>query len=140
MAILKLAKNEVEVRIRREPDGDYLEEFVTLHDREQPNAQTCERYIIAKPGITFAIEATLRKGYNFGKCEMVTVLGFANGGKQEVAQGKILKDEESPVATEDLKTIVSKTDLRVGGKGLIGAGFAYRTLDIGEISLDIDQP
>jgi len=132
MAILTQGKNQVEVRIKREPEGTYFDEFVKVGDAA-PNIRTCEHYIVGEPGVTCSIEITLKAGYDFGECENVKVWLFTHGRQEVVAQGSLSKT--TAIKTKDLKLLLSKTNLLIGGQRLKGASLAFKELKIGEISL-----
>jgi hypothetical protein len=137
MAILQQGKNQVEVRIKREPEGSYFDEFVKLNDREKPDIRMCQHYIVGEPGVTYSIEVTLKAGYDFGNCKKVKVWLYTHGRKEIVAQGTFRRN--LAVVTEDVKILLSKTNLLLGGQKLRGASLAFKDLKIGKISLCIDQ-
>jgi hypothetical protein len=138
MVILQQGKNQVEVRIKREPDGSYFDEFVKIGDVQVPDVRTCENYIAGEPGVTYSIEVTLKAGYDFGKCKAVMACLYTHGRKEAVTQSGVLK--KIATLTKDCKIILSKTALLIGGQRLEGANLAFKQLNIGETSLDIDQP
>jgi len=136
MAILNQDKNQVEVRIRREPEGSYFDEFVKIEGAPPPNVQTCEHYIVGEPGITYSIEVTLKAGYDFGKCKAVKAWLHTHGRNNAVAEAGFI---ERTTTTGDLKRILSKTNLLIEGQRLKGASLTFKELNIGEIYLSIDH-
>src|SRR6266536_3715503 len=67
MAILTLLGNEYDVRIKRHPNA-YFDEYVKTGNRDKNNATQCDRYIVGEEGVTYKIEATLKKGFTFSIC------------------------------------------------------------------------
>jgi hypothetical protein len=130
MAILNQGKNQVQVRIKREPEGSYFDEFVKIGDAEVPDVTRCEHFIVGEPGVTCLIEVTLKAGYNFGKCKMVKAFLRTHGREEIVVQGGFLKT--GAATTKDFKILLSKTDLLFGGQRLKGASLAFKQLEIGE--------
>lgn len=135
MAILSKEINQVEVRIKRYPEGTYFDEYIKVGDREKRDATTCERYIIPEPGVTYTIEVTLKKGYQFGKCNDVTASLRLSGSPTVIACGYIgAPQDESEYLEKDLVKDVEFTDIiQVGGRKISGARLAFRQISVGEL-------
>jgi hypothetical protein len=139
MAILQQSKNQVEVRIKREPEGRYFDELVKIGDAQVSEVRTCEHYIVGEPGVSCSIEVTFKAGYDFGKCERVKVCLFTHGRNEVVAQASFNKKKRT-ITCKDFKLRLYKTDLLIGGQRLEGASLAFKQLKIGGASLGIDRP
>jgi hypothetical protein len=71
LAILTQVEDEYEVRIMRQPENAYFDEYVKVEGREKHYATERKRYIKAEEGLLFSIEVTLKPVFDFGNFDRV---------------------------------------------------------------------
>ncbi|TAQ89276.1 hypothetical protein B7494_g2409 [Chlorociboria aeruginascens] len=128
-ALQEIKGSEVDVRIKRYPEGSYYDEYVKIGDLEKPNATEFERYIVAEPGTMFEVEITLKKGFNFKQHdEALAVLEFLGDSNSFIGSesatpstGGVLNSIKS-----DLKFSIKYVDPSVFG--LKNSRLAFRAL------------
>jgi hypothetical protein len=130
MVILTEDGNQYEVRIKRVPQNTYFKEHIKVGDREKPDAIQCDRYIVGEQDQQYAIEITIKKGFqwdNFGKVAMGL---FLPGCKYPVAVRCFHKSRAIDIGTIDVSVDLecinhaSFSDFR-------GAPFSFKNLAIG---------
>jgi hypothetical protein len=132
MAILSEGDDQYEVRIKRYPDKTYFDEHIKVGDREKPNAQSCERYIVGEEKITYTIELILHKGFNFGKYEFVRMQLWFHGQKQEVGYADACKPYGQPsIITEDVNASLEFATVQMNGLMMKDTRFVFHGLHSG---------
>jgi len=135
MPIIEHQGNKIEVKIQRQPDKTYFDEYVKTGNREIPNAQTYERYIIGEHGTIFEIEVTLKVGYKFRDYERYRVYLYIGDVQQKskisfVSLNRPAKHENG--IKEDLKGYIRSADTVIDGKMVTGAKFSFHGLNASE--------
>jgi len=132
MAILTDGTDQYEVRIKRQSDQTYFEEYVKSDAREDPRSQNCHRYIVGENGTIFTIELTLLQGFCFDSYESVRMKLFFPGQKGEVARIDAHKPkyyEDGFYGTNESITVNLKlANVEIGGCMMLGTKFAFRNL------------
>ncbi len=115
MAILTLLGNEYDVRIKRHPNA-YFDEYVKTGNRDKNNATQCDRYIVGEEGVTYKIEATLKKGFTFSICTGFRVKLMFPGQQEAVSY---------------ICIHTGICGLQLGRQKILGTRFAIRSLVMG---------
>lgn len=131
MAILSEGGNEYEVKIIRRPQDTYFTEHVKVGNLEKPDAESCERYIVAESGQRYAIEVTIKQGFRWGHFDEIDIsMAFIERSYiacmilRRVDYGRQLKKEDVTVYLDCLNFQVARD--------LVGAPFCFRGLAIGK--------
>lgn len=116
----------------RRPQTTEFRESVKIGDYENLGAQKCERHIVAEAGQIYAIEVTIKKGFDWGTFnELVVRLVFP--GKVGVAGLVDTKQRLNQYLHRgDFKLTLDCVNYECMGSS-IGAPFMFRSLGIGEI-------
>jgi hypothetical protein len=133
MAILSEEGNEYEVHVVAACSGTAFEEYVKLGDREKLGAKRCDRYIVAKPGVSYIVKVMVKKGFNWGTYSQLTAnLSFA-GYDYKVAGWNLgrgaFKDD---VTTEDIVMRLDCVNQPIHRLDAVGAPFTFASLIVGK--------
>ena len=135
MVILTQDDNQSEVRIKRQPEGSYFDEYVKVGDREKGNAQSYDRYIIPEPGVTYTIEITLKKGYQFYGCQGVMAVLVFPGQRLPWEMSEftrfINQRPDFPLSADWTRSLEHSGVVIASGNKISGGRLAFREISIG---------
>jgi len=135
MAILKDGTDEYEVRIKRYPDGTYFDEYVSTREREKSEVRNCDRFIIGEGDVTYTIDMTLKKGFNFVGYSHVRARLYIPGQEDSVScidLPRPLKIKKKTTIA-DVSESMKYADVVVGDRKMLQTRFAFRSLVPGEL-------
>lgn len=135
MVILSDEGNEYEVRIIRRPQSTYFDEHVKVGDRLSPEATECERYIVGEPGQTYAVEVTIKKGFQWGKFDAIGAHLMFDGVVASTSMMSKGTMTENP-GLNDNKMVLDHINSTKQGAENVGASFTFRNLEIGKLSCE----
>src|SRR6187402_1243823 len=139
MAILSKEINQVEVRIKRHPGNTFFKEYVKVGDRENPDATSCNRYIVPEPGAMFTVEVTLKRGYQFGNCRAVRALLYLDGHEKDISRLNIFRPPDcnrDGFLEQDLTVeLAYASNIEVNGRNMSGSRFTFREISVGQFSI-----
>jgi hypothetical protein len=130
MAILAEDGNQYEVRIKRIPHNTYFEEHVKVGDREKPDAIKCDRYIVGEPGQQYAVQITIKKGFQWNQFEEVSMGLYLPGSLDPLAWTYLGKSIAGRIGNGDV-TIDLDCINHESLRNFIGAPFSFKNLAIG---------
>jgi len=132
MAILSEEGNEYEVRIQRNRDYTYFEEYVKVGDRERLGALSCERYIVGEPGTSYRIKVIVKKGFKWGNYEAVEAQFGFPGNDDPFASVTLDRQPHSKNRLdEDASIYIDCVNTKLNGAKIFGGTLSFRSLQIG---------
>jgi len=136
MPIIEHQGNKIQVKIQRQPDKSYFDEYVKTGSREPPNTQTYERYIIGEHDTIYEIEIILKAGYKFRDYERVKA-SLCIGDSKQTSRSIAFVSLERPAnhvngIKEYLKGYICCVDTVLDGEMVTGAKFSFHGLNAGE--------
>lgn len=108
MAILKQGDNQVEVRIKNTSNNTYYDEYVQTDRREENGSRQCQRYIVGEPDTTFAIEVTLKEGYDVGDCKKIRAYLYSFNTASCHIGSEMAYAEDIRRSGKDIKLVIGK--------------------------------
>ncbi|KAF7944477.1 hypothetical protein EAE96_010868 [Botrytis aclada] len=117
MAIMSGIEGEIEVRVKRHP-GQYCDEYIKLEPNEESPNMYNERYIKAEPGIAYCVEVMLKKGFDFGKYDLVQAKLYMDN--EEVSYAEFKPSPHGLDGTKTKKDLVQQiryANVEIDGRG-----------------------